>query len=66
MTNAKRKNTAKKPTEKVGTIEVTMDPQTRTKKHGDVIAEAAYYKAQKRGFVPGFETQEAGCGERNR
>lgn len=58
MAKAKQKSVAKESIEKADTDEVTTDPQSRTRQHGDQIAEAAYYMAEKRGFVPGYEMQD--------
>lgn len=58
MATAKQKSEAKASKEKAGTTRVTKDPKTRTKQHGDMIAETAYYKAEKRGFMPGNEIQD--------
>ena len=58
MAAAKQKSKAKASRKKAGTTDVSKDPQTRTKQHGDMIAEAAYYKAENRGFLPGYEQQD--------
>ncbi len=52
------KPAAKATTESPATAKVTEDPRTRTKPHGEKVAEAAYYKAQKRNFEPGFDLQD--------
>ncbi|MDT8387371.1 MAG: DUF2934 domain-containing protein [Thiogranum sp.] len=51
---AKAAATAESPAAKT----VTEDSRTNTKPHGEKIAEAAYYKAQKRNFAPGFDLQD--------
>jgi hypothetical protein len=41
-----------------GSRKAVKDPQENIQQHGDMIAKAAYYKAEKRGFIPGFEMQD--------
>ena len=58
MARAKQKSEVKATTDKTGATEATTGMQKRTRQHGDVIAEVAYYKAEKRGFAPGNEMQD--------
>jgi hypothetical protein len=49
---------AKDYQERTGSTQVMEDTQAHTPPQGDMIAEAAYYKAEKRGFIPGHEMQD--------
>jgi len=40
------------------TTAMTVAPHIATPNHQTMIAEAAYYAAQRRGFVPGFELDD--------
>lgn len=58
MVKDNQKSESKASTEKTVATDVTKEPQAGTKQQGNMIAEAAYYKAEKRDFVPGYELQD--------
>lgn len=55
MSKAKNGTKAKVSVQKAGARKETENPQAY---NGNMIAEAAYYKAEKRGFVSGYEKQD--------
>jgi hypothetical protein len=58
MTKVKQKSSAKELSENRSTTVTNSRTINNIRQHEDTIARKAYYKAQKRGFIPGFETQD--------
>ena len=61
MTTAVRKSTSKNVAKSSGTTKVTKlskGQQVNEQLRRDLIAQRAYFKAEKRGFAPGFEIQD--------
>lgn len=58
MAKAKSKSGTKASSNKPAAAGMTQEPKTGIRPSIDRVAEAAYYKAEKRGFVPGHEMQD--------
>lgn len=58
MAKTTRRSKANTASQNQDTAMASVGPQMPTSPSMDMVAEAAYYKAEKRGFVPGYEMQD--------
>ncbi|MDT8384734.1 MAG: DUF2934 domain-containing protein [Gammaproteobacteria bacterium] len=58
MSKATHQGTAKMSAGKAVATEIMQNTETRTRRYNDRVAEAAYFRAEKRGFAPGHEMQD--------
>ena len=58
MTKSKNKNSVKTLKKDVSNIHAMSHPQDFNEQIDEMIAEAAYYKAEKRNFDDGFELED--------
>ena len=57
-TTVKLRSTAQKRKPKLSVKSKKTSAHTPNQDYQEMIAEAAYYKAEQRGFIPGFEEQD--------